>query len=1591
MFDKIAIVNRGEPAMRLIRAVEEFNEAGLGIRTVAFHVTEEAKAAYVLASAESYDLGPVATRPFLDLDTLEAALVSTAADAAWVGWGFVAENPAFARMCERLGVTFIGPSSIAMRRLGDKIESKHHAAAAGAPVAPWSEGPVRDLPHAIDVMRHIHYPAMLKATAGGGGRGIRVLRDEADLRQGFDPTRREAMRSFGSDVVFIERLLEGARHLEVQAIADSHGHVWPVAMRDCSIQRKQQKIIEESGTPAGPPDPVVREIKAAVARMLADAGYCGVATVEFLYQPESGQLAFLEVNTRLQVEHPVTEMTTGFDLVKAQIEVAAGRELTGKPPVEHGHAIEARLNAEDADRAFAPAPGQVQLLRLPAGPGIRVDCGVREGDEVRPEFDSMIAKIVAWGRDRPEALARLTCALKCTTAGINGGTTNRSFLVSLLGEKDVISARADTGWVDRMHADGLLGAQPHRALALATAAILTYQDGEDAAREQFLSSARGGRPELTDQFTESARLVVSDVPYTVTVTRAGPTRYRVVFGDLPERANELRVDIGWSRGRTWELQIAGESHLVTYLDSAFGFSIDIGPATHRVSGEDRRFIRSAGPGVVVARSVQVGDRVEAGQPLLTLEAMKMESTVVAVEPGVIAGVLVGEGDQVGAGQPLVQFEAASGSSPDSAAATGPAEIIGAEVSELCRRQAARRADGDCVEEMRALVLGFESPRTCEELLRRYWREMAGRDHDAPLPAESALLRAYIDLSGVTRKVSRRDDHDPGRHSTAPHEYLHRFTQTLDCVAAGVPESFRHGLTALLCHHGVDRLDSGVPLDRAVHRTYVAHSRARHIGTLVEAVLRRWASLAGPEGPDHAALLDRLVRASREAAPTVCRLARSVRHRWAEPTLGPEAGRTPVHRIACASDPDHPQLVVGQVPALSDDAEGNLATCYRETVRCLAELHQTELEPGTARPQVLLRLGHAWQPGTLDLVRLRAAITHLLADYPHTEVVMQAAEQGEVVLRCRYDRHLPSLAEADPQQPLDSHDPYAQKVERAGRRGYACPYDIAKAAAGERGSFVELDLDVTGQVVPVDRPAAMNTSGIVLGVVTTPLDGYPEGASRVLLVGDPTHSLGALSEPECRRVVGAIDLAEKLRLPLEWFALSAGARIAMEAGTENLDWIARALRRIVAFTQAGGEINVVVAGINVGGQPYWNAEATMLMHARGVLIMTPASAMVLTGKEAMACSGGISGEDNFAMGGYHRIMGPNGEAQYWAAHLTEAIDILRRHYSGSYVARGEQRPRRAVTADPLDRDITPFPHAAGGCAFRTVGEIFSPEHNPSRKQPFDIRTVMRAVADQDRTLLERWPMMAGGESAVVLDAFVGGWPVCMIGIESRPLPRADHRRTDGPATYAAGTLFPQSSKKIARGINAASGRKAVVVLANLAGFDGSPESLRNLQLEYGAEIGRAVVNFSGPIVFCVISRYHGGAFVVFSKTLNDEMTVLALEGSFASVIGGTTAATVVLGRQVDRRTDAEPAVQELARRLAEVSAPESVSVGAAYRETRAAVRVRVRTEVAAEFDQVHSIERAVQVDSVDEVIRPAQLRPKIISTLDAWAAKVAEPR
>ena len=1797
--------------MRLIHAVRELAaETAKPIETVALHTDVDRTATFVREADVAYDLGPASARPYLDLKVLERALVETRADAAWVGWGFVAEDPAFAELCERIGITFVGPNPDAMRKLGDKIGAKLIAEEVGVPVAPWSRGAVETLDAAKEAAAQIGYPLMLKATAGGGGRGIRVIRSADELEDAYERTSQEAARAFGSGIVFLERLVTGARHVEVQVIADGQGTAWALGVRDCSVQRRNQKIIEESASPVLGPEQVA-ELKGSAERLAVAVGYRGAATVEFLYHPGERLFAFLEVNTRLQVEHPITESTTGFDLVKAQLHVASGGKLVGEPPVERGHAIEARLNAEDPDRDFAPSPGRIARLDLPAGPGIRVDTGVSEGDTIPADFDSMIAKIIAYGRDRDEALGRLRRAMADTTVIIEGGATNKSFVLDLLDQPEVIDASADTGWIDRVRAEGRLVSHRHSAVALAAAAIEAYEEEERAERQRLLSTAFGGRPQVRHESGRPLDLKLRGAGYRVRVARVGAHRFRVGIEAGPE-VRTADVELERYDQHTGQILVNGSRYRLLTGTHGPIHLVEVDGITHRVSRDEGGVVRSPAPALVVATPLEVGAEVEAGAPVLVLESMKMETVLRAPFKARLKECVVSVGSQVETGAALLRLEPLADDAAEEAAGEAVELDLPAAPSAVPTRTRATRGQ----EDLRSLLLGFDvDPHDERRVLDDYLaaRRASIEDGYRPLAEELGLVEVFADLAELSRNRPAGEDGGGDGHVHSAREYFHTYLQSLDVERAGLPAAFQAKLGTALGHYGVADLERTPELEAAVFRIFLALQRSAADAAVVTALLRAWLEEVPPDETlrEPAGLaLERLVAATQVRFPVIADLARGVvfawfgqpllrrnrarvyadirkhlRHLDANPAAPDRAARiaemvrsteplvrllgqrlaradldnsvmlevltrryygnkglTGVRTMAAAGcefvvaeragvwlvsaavgfdalgnalrglaelvngdntldadiyvawddqpeDSDamaaalhdvvsaHPlpirvrrltatiagrggavmhhhvtfrpsttgmneeRLIRGLHPFIaermqlerlrkfdltrlpSSDEEVYLFQCVaRENssderlvafaqVRDLTELREHDgrlvalptaedtiatcldsirraqsRRPSRKRVNTNRIVVYVWPPvditrAELEMIAERVLPTTAGAGLEEIEFIArqrhaQTGQLTKIAVRITFDATGgSSLTIGEPSdEPIEPLDDYRQKVLRAASRNTVYPYELT----GLLGEFVEHDLDATHTLVPVDRPKGRNKAAMVAGVVTTPTERHPDGVTRVVLLGDPTKSLGALSEPECRRVIAALDLAERMAVPVEWYALSSGARVSMESGTENMDWVAAALKRIVEFTQDGGEINIVVAGINVGAQPYWNAEATMLMHTKGILVMTPDSAMVLTGKQALDFSGGVSAEDNFGIGGYDRVMGPNGQAQYWAPNLAAARDVLMAHYDHTYVAPGESAPRRTSTSDPIDRDVSDFPHAVGD--FTTVGEIFSSTANPDRKKPFDIRTVMRALADQDHPVLERWAGMADAETAVVQDVHLGGMPVCLLGIESQSVPRRGFPPTDGPDTYTAGTLFPRSSKKAARAINAASGNRPLVVLANLSGFDGSPESMRRLQLEYGAEIGRAIVNFRGPIVFCVISRYHGGAFVVFSKALNPNMTVLALEGSFASVLGGAPAAAAVFAGDVNARTAADPRVRALESRVAAASGTDRATLAAELDELRTSVRTEKLNEVAAEFDRIHNIQRAVEVGSVDAVIRAAELRPRIIEAI-----------
>jgi acetyl/propionyl-CoA carboxylase alpha subunit/acetyl-CoA carboxylase carboxyltransferase component len=1838
-FQRVAIINRGEAAMRFIHAAREFrNEHGVPLRTIALFTEPDRLAMFVREADESICLGaaqfvdPDTHRhksSYLDYKRLEQLLAAARADAVWVGWGFVAEHAAFADLCREMGIVFIGPPGDVMRRLGDKIAAKRLAEQSQIPVAPWSNGPVESVTDALSHAEHLGFPLLIKAAAGGGGHGIRRVHSPSQLPQAFESARGEAFKAFGDPTVFLEQLIHGARHVEAQVIADQYRTTWAVGVRDCTIQRRHQKVLEEAPSMALSSQQD-HDLRAAAVRLSKAAGYCNAGTVEFLFEPERQRFFFMEVNTRLQVEHPVTECTTGIDLVKLQIHIARGGRLEGDPPDSFGHAIEVRLNAQNPDNNFAAAPGLIERFRIATGPGVRVDTGVTEGDSIPPEFDSMIAKVIGYGRTRNEALARLQRALGESVIVIRGGASNKAFLMDLLSRVEVQQGEVHVGWLDRIAAENNLLSSQHADVALLQAAIDAYDAELAIEQAQFYASAARGRPQVRSEIGRPLALRYRSHLYSMKTHRLGPQDYRIEVDGLRIGAHVDRLDQfeGW-------LTVFGQRFHVVSVNHGLTSRIEINGVSHQVDRDDGGVIHAAAPAVVVSIAVKPGDVVEVGDRLAVLEAMKMEMLVVAPFSGRIRKVMTMPNVQVDAGAPLLQIEPAN---CDTTISLQPRVIFG----DL--QSGNKNSVATCTEslhDLRQVMLGFDLDPILTARCFTAWSQNCPADGDRIRQLEDEILSIFVDICALFHREPEVNRRASGEEPSAE-SYLFSYLRMVETKGEGLPSAFVTSLRRTLAYYGVPDLDISPELKAALLWICKSHHRMEQQASSILHILER--RLRRPQAPDTPAskafrtLLDRMIATTHEPYPSVSDLAHEVRYRHFDQPLF-ELARNQVYEEAeghldyLAAHPEAadrsarlhaliecPQLLAGLFasrfssadPALRDTMLEVLTWRYYRTCRLenphtsaangqhyfsaeygrdskrthvfalyseyeslptaaeamhavIAEVpadHDVVLDfhlcaagklgdpdalqcgvrsmlnqsvfprpiqrivvsvagltPGVrvsgmqhltyrpgecgfeeeqfyrgVHPMMGERL-HLWRLTNFKIERLPSAedvyLLHAVAnDNPKDERLFAAAEirdvtpvcdeSGRIVQLPHLERMLmeafasirsfqsrrspaerlywnrvflyvwptlnlkpdelhdivrrlapaaeglgleqvviraripnPATGElrdlivrvsspvgsgllitfrpADKLLPLKPLTEYDQKVVRARRRGLVYPYEIIRMLTPPRedartgfppGDFVEYDLDGQDRLVPVERPYGQNRANIIVGIIRNYTRRYPEGMTRVLLLGDPSKDLGALAEAECRLIIAALHLAEQKSLPVEWFPISAGAKISMDSGVENMDWIARVLRRLVEFTQAGGEVNLLINGINVGAQPYWNAEATMLMHTRGILVMTPKAAMVLTGKRALDYSGGISAEDNQGIGGYDRIMGVNGQAQYWARDINEACHILFQHYEHTYVLPGERFPRRAATTDPTKRDVQSYPHSENGdTGFLQIGEILSDLTNPGRKKPFDIRRVMMATVDQDHSPLERWAGMRAAETAVIWDAHLGGYPVCLIGIESRSVPRLGFVPADGPDQWSAGTLFPQSSKKVARAVNAASGNRPVVVLANLSGFDGSPESMRRLQLEYGAEIGRAVVNFKGPIVFCVISRYHGGAYVVFSRALNDQLEVTALEGTYASVIGGAPAAAVVFAGEVETRTRKDKRVRTLSEAIAQADPAEKGRLHAQLNELSKVVYSEKLGEMATEFDQVHSVFRALKVGALNHIIPAASLRPYLIDAVE----------
>ena len=584
----------------------------LNLTSVAFYLDHEQNALFVKEADVVCPLQGIPGIPsnkalaYTDKKLMIEALKSQNCQAVWVGWGFLAEDASFARMAQEAGIVFLGPSPESMTLLGDKIEAKSLARRIGVPILPWSERPLQDLDDATRMAQHIGYPVILKAAHAGGGRGIRAVRNEQELPRQYRSAREETLRITGDEVLFMEHWVEKGRHLEVQVAVDRFGHVRTYGVRDCSLQRRNQKIVEET-PPPNLSSETIAKIEETASRLVLAAHYESVGTVEFLYDLSDNQFYFMEVNTRLQVEHPITEQIYQTDLVKTQLLIAMGKSIPEKG-LSRGHCIEIRLNAEDPEKDFVPCPGKVRLYRIPAGPGIRVDSAVEEGSEIPPEFDSMIAKIIAYGENRKEALSRLIRALQEARVKIEGGTTNRAFLLALLGLDPIREGFVHTRFVEEYMArqDALISRKDWE-VALVACAIEQYLSRYSKDLLNFKEESSGGYPRnLPSPGGHSVTVNVGEASYSFGVKAMGKQMYHLeqegIFSVRYARRDHGALLV--HAGRRFEIQMVSRGDTVQCEVNGVPYSLQL---------ESCGIVRSPSPALVTSVVVDPGQSVATGE------------------------------------------------------------------------------------------------------------------------------------------------------------------------------------------------------------------------------------------------------------------------------------------------------------------------------------------------------------------------------------------------------------------------------------------------------------------------------------------------------------------------------------------------------------------------------------------------------------------------------------------------------------------------------------------------------------------------------------------------------------------------------------------------------------------------------------------------------------------------------------------------------------------------------------------------------------------------------------------------------------------
>ena len=662
MFSKILIANRGEIACRVMRTAR-----AMGIKTVAVYSDADVDAVHVAMADEAVRIGPPpSAESYLVIDALLAAIKETGADAVHPGYGFVSENAAFAEALAEAGVAFIGPGPAAIRAMGDKIESKKLADAAGVNTVPGYLGALEDAEAAVKVAEEIGFPVMIKASAGGGGKGMRVAWNAEEAREGFRSAVNEAKSSFGDDRVFIEKFVEEPRHIEIQVLADGHGNTLHLGERECSIQRRHQKVIEEAPSPFL--DAETRAAMGAQAVALAAAvDYRSAGTVEFIVDKDRN-FYFLEMNTRLQVEHPVTEYVTGLDLVAEMINIAAGKPISiTQDQVElTGWAIEARVYAEDPSRNFLPSIGRLTRYQAPPeSANVRVDSGVAEGGEISMFYDPMIAKLVTYGADRAAAIDEMADALN--RFRIRGVGNNLDFLAATVDHPRFREGRLSTGFIAEEFGDGFTGGQLTADRQRAAHAVVMAFDYAAQARAVTIAGRVSSAPLLPARLevvlrgpaaTVSGQVGAIDGGYEVTIDghvltvigACDPT-VRIFTGTVDGAAMALEIE---RVGLAYEIAHNGVRAQFLALTPAAAAALDKMPV--KEAADMSRFLLSPMPGLLTSVAVAVGEPVKAGQELAVIEAMKMENVMRAERDGVVAAIHAAAGDSLAVDQAILEFE-----------------------------------------------------------------------------------------------------------------------------------------------------------------------------------------------------------------------------------------------------------------------------------------------------------------------------------------------------------------------------------------------------------------------------------------------------------------------------------------------------------------------------------------------------------------------------------------------------------------------------------------------------------------------------------------------------------------------------------------------------------------------------------------------------------------------------------------------------------------------------------------------------------------------------------------------------------------------